>query len=90
MALMIGRHVDRNVRVIRFPRGDVQASLFDHLALDETRGESMDALVAQAQTDAYEALSVTGRTDDEDGKAIDALFRSLPEKRKEGQHVQLS
>ncbi|WP_081972967.1 patatin-like phospholipase family protein [Paracoccus sanguinis] len=84
MALMLGRHVDRNVRVVRFPRGDVQASLLDHLALDETREESMNALVAQAQTDAYEALSVSGRADDEDGKAIDVLFRSLPEKRKKG------
>lgn len=84
MALMLGRHIDRKVRVIRFPRGDVQASLLDHLALDETRRESMDALVTQAQTDAYEALSVSGRAEDEDGKAIDALFRSLPEKKKGG------
>lgn len=84
MVLMLGRHVDRKVRVVRFPRGDVQASLLAHLALDETRGESMNALVAQAQTDAYEALSVSGRADDEVGKAIDTLFRSLPEKRKKG------
>jgi len=84
MALMIGRHVDRTVKVIRFPKGDVACTLHDHLSLDETRAESMDALVAQAQTDAYEALSITGRPDDDDGKAIDALFRSLPEKKKEG------
>ena len=84
MALMIGKHVDRTVRVIRFPGGRVQASLFKHLALDETREESMAALVAQAQTDAYEALSVSGRPNDENGKAIDTLFRSLPEKGTEG------
>lgn len=84
MALMLGRHVDRKVKVIRFPKGDVACSLHDHLSLDETRGESMDALVAQAQTDAYEALSVSGRVDDENGKTIDTLFRSLPEKQKRG------
>lgn len=84
MALMLGRHVDRKLRIIRFPKGDVAGTLLGHLSLDETRGESMDALVAQAQTDAYEALSVSGRADNEDGKAIDALFRSLPEKEKTG------
>lgn len=87
MALMLGRHVERSVRIIRFPRGEVQASLLDHLALDETRGVSMDALVAQAQTDAYQALSVSGRADNEDGRAIDTLFRSLPEITKGGEHV---
>lgn len=84
MARMLGPHLDRNVRIIRFPQGAVQASLLEHLALDETRAKSMDALVAQAQTDAFEALSVSGRPDNEDGKAIDALFRSLPEKKKGG------
>lgn len=87
MAIMLGRHVSRTVRIIRFPRGDVQASLLNHLALDETREESMNALVAQAQTDAYEALSVSGCADNADGRAIDALFRSLPEKKKEGSYV---
>ncbi len=79
MAIMIGRHVDRKVRIIRFPKGDVACSLLEHLDLDETRKTSMDALVQQAQTDAYQALSISGRPDDEDGKAIDLLFRSAPE-----------
>ena len=78
MARMLGRHVGRAVKVIRFPQGDVQASLLEHLALDETRRESMDALLTQARNDAYVALSVSGRIDNEDGVAIDALFRSIP------------
>jgi len=88
MAIMLARHVSREVRIVRFPRGDVQAALLAHLAMDETRPVSMDALVAQAQTDAYVALSLSGRADNEDGKAIDALFRSLPEKNWEEQDVQ--
>jgi uncharacterized protein len=80
MAIMLGRHVNRTVKIIRFPQGDVQAPLHDHLALDETRKVSMDALIAQAHTDAYVALSVSGRSDDDDGKAIDSLFRSIPKK----------
>lgn len=80
MAMMIGRHVDRKVRIIRFPKGDVASGLLEHLDLDETRVVSLKALVSQAQTDAYQAFSISGRPDDEDGKAIDNLFRTAPEK----------
>ncbi|MBV1825830.1 patatin-like phospholipase family protein [Komagataeibacter oboediens] len=82
MAIMIGRHVDRKVRIIRFPKGDVAGALLEHLDLDETRETSMEALISQAQTDAYQALSISGRSDDEDGKAIDSLFQSMPERKK--------
>lgn len=81
MARMLANHVDRSVKIIRFPKGDVAGSLLEHLDLDETRGVSMNALKAQAQTDAYEALSIAGRSEDPDGKAIDRLFRDAPEKR---------
>jgi uncharacterized protein len=78
MALMIGRHTGRNVHVIRFPKGAPAASLMEHLDLDETRPVSMNALIRQGQTDAYEAMSVAGRRDDKDGNAIDRLFLSAP------------
>ena len=84
MARMLCRHVDRDLQIVRLPTGDVAAGLLEHLDLDETREASMKALVGQAQTDAYEAFSIAGREDDRTGIAINNLFMSAPERKKEG------
>lgn len=78
MAVMIGRHVGRDVHIIRFPRGEPAANLMEHLDLDETSKVSMNALVKQGQTDAYEALSISGRPDHKDGPAIHLIFQTAP------------
>ena len=47
-----GRHVRRNVRIIRFPHDAIFAEVTEYLDLDETRPEAMDALVNITRADA--------------------------------------
>ena len=78
MARMIGKHTCRDVHIVPFPHGPVQPSLFQHVDLDETSDAALAALLAQAETDASQALSVCGDANSDDGFAIDQLFRSAP------------
>ena len=78
MARMIGRHVDRDCRIVRFPHGKVPADIMKYLDLDATDSKAMDTLVAQAQTDVYETLSRCGDANDAEGQLLDALFNDLP------------
>jgi hypothetical protein len=79
MAKMIGKHVSRDVKIIRFPTGDVPPSLQEHLDIDETSKASMDALVSHAQTDAYLALSQEGDEQNDVGQRLRALLTAAPE-----------
>ena len=78
MARKIGRYVDRDCQIVRFPHGEVPANIMKYLDLDETRTAAMDALVAQAQSDVYETLSRCSDTSDDEGQLVDALLNDLP------------
>ncbi len=78
MARMIGRHVDRDCQIVRFPHGKVPAEIMKYLDLDETGTTAMDALVAQAQTDVYETLSRSGDASDANGQLLHTLLNDLP------------
>ena len=68
----------RPIRRVRFPNKPVPASMMPYLALDDTRKEAMDRLVAQAHTDADLTKSVCDDTNNEDGKMIRSLMYDLP------------
>ena len=78
IAQKIGRYVDRDCQIVRFPHGNVPANIMKYLDLDETSTAAMDALVAQAQTDVYETLSRCSDTSDDKGQLVDNLFNDLP------------
>ena len=68
----------RPIRKVRFPNKSVPASMMPYLALDDTRPEAMDRLMAQAHTDADLTKSVCDDSDNEDGKMIRRLMYELP------------
>lgn len=78
MARLLGRHVDRNCRIVRFPQGSVPASAAQYLDLDDTRTEAMDVLETQAVKDASETLSRTSDRADPDGRLLDSLLTDFP------------
>ena len=78
MARMIGRHVDRDCHIVRFPHGKVPADIMKYLDLDETDPDALDALVSQANTDVYETLARCGEAKDADGQLLNTLLNSLP------------
>lgn len=78
MARMIGRHVDRDCHIVRFPHGNVPADIMKYLDLDETDPTALEALVDQAQADVNETLSRCGEARDTDGRLLDNLLNSLP------------
>ena len=68
----------RPIRRVRFPNRPVPASMMQYLALDDTRQEAMDRLVAQAHTDADLTKSVCDDPNSEDGQMIRQLMEDLP------------
>ena len=68
----------RPIRRVRFPKKPVPASMMPYLALDDTRGEAMDRLMAQANTDADLTKSVCDDPNSEDGEMIRRLMNDLP------------
>ena len=68
----------RPIRKVRFPNKPVPASMMPYLALDDTRSEAMDRLMAQAHTDADLTKSVCDDPNREDGKMIQRLMYELP------------
>ena len=68
----------RPIRRVRFPNKPVPASMMPYLALDDTRPEAMDRLMAQAHTDADLTKSVCDDPNSEDGKMIRRLMYDLP------------
>ena len=69
----------RPIRRVRFPNRPVPASMMQYLALDDTRQEAMDRLMAQAHTDADLTKSVCDDSNSEDGQMIRQLMYDLPE-----------
>lgn len=78
MARMIARHISRNCHIVRFPHGNVPASIMKYLDLDETQNVAMDALEAQAQADVNETLSRCGDSADVQGQLLHKLLCELP------------
>ena len=68
----------RRIRRVRFPNKPVPASMMQYLALDDTRQEAMDRLMAQAHTDADLTKSVCDDSNSEDGQMIRQLMNDLP------------
>lgn len=68
----------RSIRRVRFPNKPVPASMMPYLALDDTRPEAMDRLVAQAHTDADLTKSACDDFSSEDGRMIRRLMHDLP------------
>ena len=68
----------RPIRRVRFPNKPVPASMMPYLALDDTRQQAMDRLIAQAHTDADLTKSVCDDPSSEDGKMIQRLMYELP------------
>ncbi|MGF1456276.1 MAG: CBASS cGAMP-activated phospholipase [Alphaproteobacteria bacterium] len=84
MAGMLAKHVDRDCRVVRFPRGDLPAKAMPYLDLDETSEKGMQVLVEQAHEDVSLTLSACDRAADIDGKLMAALLNDLPPITKSG------
>lgn len=68
----------RSIKRVRFPNKPVPASMMPYLALDDTRSEAMDRLVAQAHTDADLTKSACDDPNSEDGRMIRRLMNDLP------------
>jgi predicted acylesterase/phospholipase RssA len=68
----------RQIRRVRFPNKPVPASMMPYLALDDTRPEAMDRLVAQANTDGDLTKSACDDPNSEDGRMIRRLMNDLP------------
>ncbi|OOY15873.1 patatin-like phospholipase family protein [Thioclava sp. DLFJ4-1] len=68
----------RSIRRVRFPNKPVPASMMPYLALDDTRLEAMDRLVAQAHTDADLTKSACDDSSNDDGRMICRLMHDLP------------
>ena len=70
-------HLQKKVRIVRFPSDKIPGALLEYLDMDETRPKGLDALVGQARQDAH----MTNRQiaqGTEDGGAIKDLFDSMP------------
>ena len=78
MARMLGRHVNRDCSIVRFPHGTVPADMMKYLDLDETDPIAMETLASQADTDVSETLSRTGDTSNADGQLLNSLFEEIP------------
>ncbi len=81
MARLLGNAISsygRSIRRVRFPNKPVPASMMPYLALDDTRAEAMDRLVAQAHTDADLTKSACDDVNSEDGRMIRRLLHALP------------
>jgi len=78
MARMLAKHLNRQCRVVRFPREQTPAALMPFLDLDDTSEAAALALINQARTDADMTNSRCGRPDDPEGLLICELFQNAP------------
>ncbi len=77
MARMLGRHVERECSVVRFPREQVPAQLQPYLDLDDTSAEAERALVAQAKRDVEMTNSHCSDPANSDGQLVNKLFMQM-------------
>ncbi len=77
-ARLLCNHLNRQVRLIRFPRGVVAADTLPYLDLDETSDAASEALIMQAQADVTDTLSACADENNEDGQLLKALLMDIP------------
>jgi len=70
-------HLNKLVRVIRFPSEKIPGAMLQYLDLDETRTEGLEVLMRQARHDADMTNSGIQQGTAE-GRAIEALFNDMP------------
>jgi len=78
MARKLAAHCDRDCTIVRLPCGQVTAALAPYLALDDTRPEAIDALIAQARIDGDMAIGRCANPGDREGALIRELFGAAP------------
>lgn len=77
VAKMLIPHLNKKVKIIRFPTNKIPGAMLQYLDLDETRDEGLAALMRQAQNDADTCNSEVQNCSS-DGIAIKKLFNSMP------------
>lgn len=77
IAKFLIRHLNKRVRIIRFPSEKIPGAMLQYLDLDETRPEGLEALMRQARHDADMTNSGI-QQGTADGLAIQALFNDMP------------
>lgn len=70
-------HLNKRVRIIRFPSEKIPGAILQYLDLDETRPEGLEALMRQARHDADMTNSGI-QQGTADGLAIQTLFNDMP------------
>jgi hypothetical protein len=79
MARMLAKHVRHpSCEILRFPRDQIPAALMPYLDLDDTRSAAMEALIAQARTDAEMTNSRCVDLASREGRMICGLFQDAP------------
>ena len=78
MARMLGQHVERDCKIVRFPRSTVPGDFMQYLALDETKREAMDALIARAKADVDKTESICSDGANEEGQILHNLLNDIP------------
>lgn len=86
MARMLSKHLPFPVKIHRFPRGPLPASLMKYLDMDETSTDAFQAYRAQAASDADKFNSMID-DGEESVAAIVKLFRSMSPKEEEPRNV---
>lgn len=77
IAKLLVRHLNKRVRIVRFPSEKIPGALLQYLDLDETRPKGLDALMRQARHDADMTNSGI-QQGTADGLVIKALFNDMP------------
>lgn len=78
MARLLSRHVDREIKLIRFPRTPIASSSHHFLDLDETGTSAVNALMMQAHSDVQGTLALCADSGDRDGQLIRTLLMEIP------------
>ncbi|MBN1227776.1 MAG: patatin-like phospholipase family protein [Deltaproteobacteria bacterium] len=77
VARMLLPHLNKKIKIIRFPANKIPGAMLQYLDLDETRPEGIEALIRQARHDADTCNSEI-QSCSIDGVAIRELFNSMP------------
>lgn len=78
VARMLKGHLDRPCEIVRFPTDKVPAALVPYLGLDDAREEAINALIAQARTDADMLNARCGDPESIIAKLVCGAFESAP------------
>jgi uncharacterized protein len=76
IARKLAQHIDRDIKIFRFPREQVPQDQLKFLDLDETSKAGLEVLTRLASTDVDRAVTVMGENG-EDGDLLRALLRDM-------------